>query len=340
MAVKKKPITKPEFGTKNLIERLKAGIIGQDAAIEEICPYVDIYQAGLCPPGRPAAIIMLLGKTGTGKTASVEELAYCLHGNKDNMLRIDCGEFQHDHETAKLVGAPPGYLGHKETTPILNQQKLNSISSPSCGLQIVLFDEIEKASPAMTRLMLGILDKATLKLGDNSSVNFENAIIFMTSNLGAEELKKATNPDFGYSAFAPVPATSANKLSAVGTGAAKRRLLPEFMNRIDAVITYKDLTQDDIREILEIELEKLEDMIATNLGDKAFTMIFSDQAKNWLIEEGFSKEYGARHLKRILRKQVLHPAAIAVNKGEVTPGDVIRFTKGDKSKDSLEMKVV
>lgn len=340
MAAKKKVVPiKPQFGVQDLAERIKQGVIGQDAAIDEFCPYVEIYSAGLSAPGRPAAIILLLGKTGTGKTQTVEELARCLHGNKDLMIRVDCAEFQLDHEVSKMVGAPPGYLGHKETVPVFTQQRLNQITSTHSDLQIVLFDEIEKASNSMTRILLGIMDKASLKLGDNTHVNFEKTIIFMTSNLGAEELKKATSPDFGYSAFAPVPVTSANKLSAVGTGAAKKHLSPEFLNRVDCVLTYKELTPEDIDKIFDIEVEKIEDMIDLNLGQKAFSFIFSAQAKQWLIDKGFSKEYGARNLKRTLRKHVLHPAAIAVNKGEVNGGDVIRFTTS-KDKDDIEMSVI
>src|SRR5438067_799236 len=133
----------------------------------EIVPYVQMHRAGLAPEGRPVGVFLLLGPTGTGKTRTVEALAEVLHGSEKHMLRVDCGEFQMDHEVAKLIGAPPGYLGHRETQPMLTQQKLTSVTTDSSNLSLVLFDEIEEAAPSMTRLLLGVLDKGLLRLGDN-----------------------------------------------------------------------------------------------------------------------------------------------------------------------------
>ena len=174
----------------NLLEQLSSRVIGQPQAMTQIVPYVQMHRAGLAPEGRPVGVFLLLGPTGTGKTKTVEALADTLHGSEKHVVRVDCGEFQMEHEVAKLIGAPPGYLGHRETQPVLSQQKLNAAASEGCDLTLVLFDEIEKAAPSMTRLLLGVLDKATLRLGDNSVVNFERSIIFLTSNLGAEELRK------------------------------------------------------------------------------------------------------------------------------------------------------
>lgn len=327
------------FGYHNLNARMKDGIIGQDDAVDEICPFIEVYQSGLAPPRRPAAIVMMLGKTGVGKTQMVEQLAYCLHGNPSLMLRLDCGEYQSDHEVAKLIGAPPGYLGHRETVPVINQQKLNSNTSERCNLSIVLFDEIEKASPALVRILLGVLDKSRLKLGDNSEVNFDNTVIFMTSNLGAEELKKYTNPDFGYAAHVPVPATSNAKLSGIGSASAKRRLPPEFINRLDTIITFKDLTKEDIEDILDIELEKVGAHVKESMGARAFTVDVTPLARKWLIKEGFSKEYGARNLKRLINKHILYPAALKVNSGELGGGDVIRFSL-KASSDGLDLTII
>src|SRR6202047_119664 len=179
---------------------LSEKLVGQPAAIAAIVPYVLMYRALLSPEGRPAGVFLLLGPTGTGKTKTVEALADVLHGNPKKLLKIDCGEFQMEHEVAKLIGAPPGYLGHRETQPILTQQKLNSVTSEKSVLSIVLFDEIEKAAPSMTRLLLGVLDKAVLRLGDNTAVNFEKSLVFLTSNLGAREMLKEITPDFGFQA--------------------------------------------------------------------------------------------------------------------------------------------
>src|SRR6266436_5310035 len=183
---------------QNLEADLKAKLFGQNSVVETIVPFVQMFNAGLSPEGRPVGVFLLLGPTGTGKTKTVEALAEVIHGSEKNLLKVDCGEFQMEHEVAKLIGAPPGYLGHRETQPMLTQQKLNAVTSEKCNLSLVLFDEIEKAAPSMTRLLLGVLDKATLRLGDNSTVNFEKSLVFLTSNLGAREMLKEINPDFGF----------------------------------------------------------------------------------------------------------------------------------------------
>ena len=190
----RKPIASED--RNGLAARLNELLIGQPEAVDTILPYIHMHQASLSPDGRPIGVVLLLGPTGTGKTRTVEALAEILHGSAKNMLKVDCGEFQMEHEVAKLIGAPPGYLGHRETQPMLNQAKVNSVASDNSDISIILFDEIEKAAPSMTRLLLGILDKATLRLGDNTSVNFEKCIIFLTSNIGAKSIQRANKPDF------------------------------------------------------------------------------------------------------------------------------------------------
>src|SRR6201986_3954952 len=191
----RKPIAEP---VEDLTSILSSKVVGQPNVINVIVPYIEMFQAGLAPENRPVGVFPLLGPTGTGKTRTVEALAEALHGSSRNVLKIDCGEFQMEHEVAKLIGAPPGYLGHRETQPMLSQQKLTSVTSDSCGLSLVLFDEIEKAAPSMTRLLLGVLDRGVLRLGDNSTVNFEKSLVFLTSNLGAREMMKEINPEFGF----------------------------------------------------------------------------------------------------------------------------------------------
>ncbi len=181
---------------EDLTAVLSQKVVGQPDATRVIVPYIQMFQAGLAPEGRPVGVFLLLGPTGTGKTKTVEALAEVLHGSEKNVLKVDCGEFQMEHEVAKLIGAPPGYLGHRETQPMLTQQKLNAVTSEKCSLSLVLFDEIEKAAPSMTRLLLGVLDKGVLRLGDNSTVNFEKSLVFLTSNLGAREMLREINPGF------------------------------------------------------------------------------------------------------------------------------------------------
>src|SRR6202162_2562821 len=165
-----KPKKPTEEKTEDLAALLSQKVVGQPAVSDIIVPYIQMFQAGLAPEGRPIGVFLLLRPTGTGKTKTVEALAEVLHGSEKNLLKVDCGEFQMEHEVAKLIGAPPGYLGHRETQPILTQQKLNAVTTDRCSLSLVLFDEIEKAAPSMTRLLLGVLDKGILRLGDNSTV--------------------------------------------------------------------------------------------------------------------------------------------------------------------------
>src|SRR5258706_4234733 len=223
---------------RNLVTLLSEKVVGQAAATRAIVPYVYMCQAGLAPEGRPAGVFLLLGPTGTGKTRTVEAIGEVLHGSPKNLLKIDCGEFQMEHEVAKLIGSPPGYLGHRETMPLLNQQQLTAITSKDCDLSLVLFDEIEKAAPSMNQLLLGILDKAILRLGDNTTVNFEKSLIFFTSNLGAREMMKEINPDIGFQAGIPKQRSElASKLEKIALAAGRKPFSPEFVNPIHSVGT-------------------------------------------------------------------------------------------------------
>jgi ATP-dependent Clp protease ATP-binding subunit ClpA len=297
--------------------------VGQAAALGEIVPYVQMHRAGLAPEGRPAGVFLLLGPTGTGKTRTVEALADVLHGSEKHLLRVDCGEFQMEHEVAKLVGAPPGYLGHRETQPLLTQPKLNAATSESSNLALVLFDEIEKAAPSMTRLLLGVLDKAVLRLGDNTTVNFERTLIFLTSNLGAKAMRKALAPDFGFEAMAAPERTASSKLDAIGAGAVKRKFSPEFINRIDAVITYHPLEVNALDEILDLQLQALQRHIENRLEERAFEIEVTDEARAFLLQRGTSSEYGARELKRTLLRQLTQPLAALVESGRVPPESIV-----------------
>src|SRR5436305_4291320 len=227
----RKPAAEP---AEDLTSILSNKVVGQPNVISVIVPYIEMFQAGLAPENRPVGVFLLLGPTGTGKTRTVEALAETLHGSLKNLLKIDCGEFQMEHEVAKLIGAPPGYLGHRETQPMLTQAKVNGAASEGCDISLILFDEIEKAAASMTRLLLGILDKATLRLGDNNTVNFERTLIFLTSNIGARRMMKQLTPGFGFvSSVEPDASVQPAKLHQIASSAARRQFSPEFMNRID-----------------------------------------------------------------------------------------------------------
>jgi CheY-like chemotaxis protein len=283
-----------------------------------------MFQAGLAPENRPVGVFLLLGPTGTGKTRTVEALAEALHGSSRSLLKIDCGEYQMEHEVAKLIGAPPGYLGHRETQPALTQQKLTAVASENCGLSLVLFDEIEKAAPSMARLMLGLLDRGILRLGDNTQVSFEKTIIFMTSNLGAREMMREIAPEVGFqSAVAVEPGEVAGRLERVAMNAVRRKFSPEFVNRVDHVITYQPLDAESFAAIVDHEVDRLQRHVASRLGARAFAVDVPWAVRQWLMEKGTSVEYGARELKRTVHRHLTQPLAAMVTRGEIEPGGCV-----------------
>jgi ATP-dependent Clp protease ATP-binding subunit ClpA/ActR/RegA family two-component response regulator len=314
----------------DLVTLLSQKVVGQSAATKAIVPYVYMYQSGLAPVNRPAGVFLLLGPTGTGKTKTVEAIAELLHGDEKKILKIDCGEFQMEHETAKLVGAPPGYLGHRETTPMLTQQQLTEVTSRDCDLALVLFDEIEKAAHSITKLLLGILDKGILRLGDNTIVDFEKSLIFFTSNLGAREMMKEINPNIGFqSATAKSRTDLTTRLESIALGAVRKRFSPEFVNRIDAVVTYNPLDAEAIETILEHDLRTLQAHVNQRLGDRYFSIEIEQNAKYFLLRRGVSQEYGARELKRTIHRQLTQPLATMVARGEIRPGAQVVVSVSD-----------
>src|SRR5262245_51997369 len=310
---------------EDLTAILSQKVVGQPAATRVIVPYIQMYQAGLAPEGRPVGVFLLLGPTGTGKTKTIEALAEILHGSAKNLLKIDCGEFQMEHEVAKLIGAPPGYLGHRETQPMLTQQKLNSVTSEKNSISLVLFDEIEKAAPSMTRLLLGVLDKGILRLGDNSTVNFEKSLVFLTSNLGAREMMREINPDFGFQSVKQAErADLTSKLQNIALVAVRKRFSPEFVNRIDCIITYQPLTPESLSAILDQQIVDLQNHVNTRLGARSFTLDVPFETRQFLLKKGTSAEYGARELNRTIHRYLTQPLATMVATNQVNAGARVR----------------
>ena len=325
---------------EDLTAVLSQKVVGQPAATQVIVPYIQMFQAGLAPEGRPVGVFLLLGPTGTGKTKTVEALAEVLHGSEKNVLKVDCGEFQMEHEVAKLIGAPPGYLGHRETQPMLNQQKLNSVTSESCALSLVLFDEIEKAAPSMTRLLLGVLDKGILRLGDNSTVNFEKSLVFLTSNLGAREMMREINPDFGFqSVKAAERSDLISKLQNIALISVRKRFSPEFVNRIDCIITYQPLTPESLSAILDQHITELQNHVNTRLGNRSFNLEVPPETREFLLEKGTSAEYGARELNRTIHRMLTQPLATMVATNGVTPGARLRVEVA-ANREKLDIRVL
>ena len=314
----------------DLITLLSQKVVGQSTASKAIVPYVYMYQSGLAPEGRPAGVFLLLGPTGTGKTKTVEAIAELLHGSEKKIVKVDCGEFQMEHEMAKLIGAPPGYLGHRETVPMLTQERLAEATSEESDLALVLFDEIEKAAHSMTKLLLGILDKGILRLGDNTVVNFEKSLIFFTSNLGAREMLKEINPAIGFQSSSPrLRADLTTKLESIALGAVRKRFSPEFVNRIDAIVTYQPLDIASMETILDHDIKGLQRHVNSRLGRSCFTIEVLPEARNFLLARGVSEEYGARELKRTIHRQLTQPLATMVTRAEINPSAIVQVGVSD-----------
>ena len=305
---------------------LRRKIVGQDQAVEKVAEIYQMFLAGLNAPSRPVGNLLFLGPTGSGKTRVVEAMAESLFGDARACIKIDCAEFQHSHEIAKLIGSPPGYLGHRETHPLLTQEALNQWHTEKLKLSILLFDEIEKASDSLWQLLLGILDKATLTLGDNRRVDLSNCIIIMTSNLGASEMSGLVGGGFG---FAPksvqVDSSLDEKINRTAVEAARRKFTPEFMNRIDKVVVFKTLRPEHLEQILEIELGMVQQRVLMAAGAHQFVFNCTSKVKNYLLSEGTDPKYGARHLKRAIERHIVFPLANLVATGQVKLGDFVRI---------------
>ncbi len=310
---------------KDFENALRRKIVGQDAAVEKVVEIYQMFLAGLNPPGRPVGNLLFLGPTGSGKTRVVEAMSEALFGDSRACIKIDCAEFQHSHEIAKLIGSPPGYLGHRETHPLLTQEALNQWHTDRLKLSILLFDEIEKASDALWQLLLGILDKATLTLGDNRRVDLSQCIIVMTSNLGAGEMCGLVDGGLGF-ARKPKQVDSSldEKIDRTAIEAARRKFSPEFMNRIDKVVVFKTLRSEHLQQILEIELGMVQQRILMASAANQFVFNCTSKVKGFLLNEGTDLKYGARHLKRAIERHLVFPLANLVATGQVKLGDFVR----------------
>lgn len=315
-------------------EKLSSRIVGQERAVRRMSGLYQIFLAGMNPTNRPVGTMLFLGPTGSGKTRVIEAAAEVLFSDPNAVVKIDCAEFQHSHEIAKLIGSPPGYLGHRETSPMLTQENLDRMHTEETKLSLVLFDEIEKASDSLWQLLLGILDKATLTLGDNRRVDFSRTMVIMTSNLGAREMSELISGGIG---FAPGKGTKNpndtevdQKIYRTAVEAARRKFSPEFMNRIDKVVVFRSLKEHHLRQILDLELQAVQDRIMLSAGTK-FVFQCSLAAKDMLLREGIDYKYGARHLKRSIERFLVYPLSNLVATGQVGLGDLVNVDLNHES---------
>ena len=309
--------------TRDFHGSLRAKIVGQAEGVQALVDMYQVFCAGLNSPGRPVGNLLFLGPTGSGKTRIVEAAAEILFGDARAIIKVDCAEFQHSHEIAKLIGSPPGYLGHRETHPLITQEELAKSYTDKLKLSFLLFDEIEKASDALWQLLLGMLDKATLTLGDNRRVDLSQTVIFLTSNLGGGEISELMNGGMGF--VQPKDKSDVGideKVQRTAVEAARRKFSPEFMNRLDKVVVFHPLRREQLEEVLEIELSQVQQrVLETAKGQFLFRV--TTPGKEFLLQEGTDHRYGARHLKRSIERHVVYPLANLLATEQVHLGDLV-----------------
>src|SRR5229473_2559508 len=315
--------TKRSTDTLDFQAALGAKIVGQVEGVQALVDLYQVFRAGLNSPGRPVGSLLFLGPTGSGKTRIVEAAAEILFGDPRAVIKVDCGEFQHSHEISKLIGSPPGYLGHRETHPLITQEALAASHTERLKLSFLLFDEIEKASDALWQLLLGMLDKATLTLGDNRRVDLSHTVIFMTSNLGGGEIMELMEGGMGFIQPKDKPAAGLDaKVERAAVEAARRKFSPEFMNRLDNVVVFHPLKRDELDEVLEIELGQVQQRVSDSTA-RPFLFQITNKGRQFLLQEGTDQRYGARHLKRAIERYVVSPLARLLATEQVRSGDVL-----------------
>src|SRR5713101_7058322 len=302
---------------------LRSKIVGQEEGVQALVDLYQVFRAGLNSPGRPVGNLLFLGPTGSGKTRIVEAAAEILFGDSRALIKVDCAEFQHSHEIAKLIGSPPGYLGHRETHPLITQEALAASHRDGLNLSFLLFDEIEKASDALWQLLLGILDKATLTLGDNRRVDLSQTVIFLTSNLGGSQIADLMHGGMGFiQPKAQATTGLQEKVQKTAVEAARRKFSPEFMNRLDKVVVFHPLKREELDEVLDIELSQVQKRVLDSTTHP-FLFRITSEGREFLLEEGTDQRYGARHLKRAIERYVVYPIARLLATAQVHQGDAL-----------------
>ncbi len=291
-------------------EILKQRVIGQDEAISAVANALRRARAGLSDPRRPIASFIFLGPTGVGKTETARALAEFMFNDEKAMIRLDMSEYMEPHSIAKLIGSPPGYVGYEEGGQLTEAVKRRPYS-------LILFDEIEKAHPEVFNILLQILDDGRLTDSKGYTVNFRNTIIILTSNIGSHYFRKIGSIGFTRNEEREFEDYKERTIKAL-----KEFFKPEFLNRIDEIIVFKPLSKEDLRKIVEIQLNKVKD----NLLKKGINVVFEDNVKEILIEKGFDPEYGARPLQRIIQKLILDPLAQKIIANQVKKGQKLTFS--------------
>src|ERR1700719_3021565 len=318
--------------SRHFEEELRQRVVGQNEAVQALVDLYQVFCAGLHSAGRPVGNLLFLGPTGSGKTRTVEAAAEILFGDSRAVIKVDCAEFQHSHEIAKLTGSPPGYLGHRETHPLITQEALAASHREHLKLSFLLFDEIEKASDTLWQLLLGMLDKATITLGDNRKVDLSQTVIFLTSNLGGSQIADLMHGGMGFIQPKDKATTGLyEKVQRTAVEAARRKFSPEFMNRQDKIVVFHPLQCEELDEVLEIELGHVQKRVL-DTATRPFLFRITEEGRAFLLQEGTDQRYGARHLKRAIERYVVHPIARLLATAQVHEGDVLVIDRNPADK--------
>lgn len=281
---------------------LQNNIVGQEEAVDALVDITEKYHANIFDPTKPISSNLLIGPTGSGKTRLCEAFAEALYGDPKQMLKIDCAEYQHSAEIAKLLGSPPGYIGHRETPPLLTQERIDKFKTTKYSFAVILWDEIEKASDALWHLMLGILDKGRITLGNNTETDLTRTVNLMTSNAGSSEMEFALRGGAGFRPTEEITVDD-DAIKSIGVESAKRKFTSEFINRVDGIIACNALTKEQIKGIIEIELRRLQHRIFSKCSP-ALAFHVSGPAKQAILDEGYDPKYNARNVKRVIERRV------------------------------------
>jgi ATP-dependent Clp protease ATP-binding subunit ClpB len=318
MAVRTLDPKRQSYKAEALASRLSLRIVGQTGPTQALLSAIAKYQSGFYDKTKPIFSMLGLGPTGVGKTGVFEAFAEGLFGSPKHMLKVDCAEFQHSHEIAKLVGSPPGYLGHRETHPFFTNASLAALRTPELDFTIVLWDEIEKASDSLWNLLLGILDKGTLTTGTNEKVDMTKTVHLMTSNVGSADISDEASIGFD----AGQKQMTDQQVSDTVMAAARRKFMPEFLGRLDEIAVFKTLTESEIAEVLGLQLNDLSDRIMLS-APVPFEFNVSPAAIRQLLKEGYDRRYNARGLKHVIEKHIALPLGRLMSTGQVMPNDII-----------------
>jgi ATP-dependent Clp protease ATP-binding subunit ClpA len=312
-----------------ILEKMDQLMIGHRDVKEALARAVQRAAIGAKDAGRPVATMLLLGITGTGKSLTAQALAQALTGDPNGKITITCGEMQQDHEISKITGSPPGYIGHSSTAPLITEARLKEITNPEYNVNVLEVDELEKASPALQRLLLGILEKGEMTTGDNKRIDMSHTIVIMTSNLGQQEMQRILSNDGFSLGFAP-PSTKAGQvkdeeLDEAARAAVALQLAPEFRNRIDRTFVFKQHTPEESKEILDMAIASVQRK--NFLVEKEHPLVFqvTDEARQFILENEYRPEFGGRSLRRTVDQLIAEPLSNMIAAKNLQKGDVVRI---------------